>query len=83
VRAFIIRKLQEMFEYEYEEAGQRKKGYQVDLRNEDVVIERSLVPAYIRIDVTYSRLIRPPFNQPDKQLDFVVHVEQDLSPVKW
>lgn len=83
IRSFIIKKTQDMFEYEYEEFGQRKKGYKVDLRPEDVLIERNQVPPWIRIDVTYSRIIRPPFHQPEKQLDFAIHVDQDLSPVKW
>lgn len=83
IRNFIINKIQEIFVYDYEELGQHKKGYRVDLRPEDILIERSQVPALIRIDVSYSRIIRPPFNQPEKQLDFAIHVEQDLSPVKW
>lgn len=83
LRAFIVKKIQDMFEYDYEEFGQRKKGYRVDLQPDDVLIERSQVPPFIRIDVSYSRMIQPPFNQPEKQLYFSIHVEQDLSPVKW
>ncbi len=83
VRDFIIRKTQEMFEYEYEEFGQRKKGYRVELHPEDVLIERNQVPPWIHISVSYSRIIQPPFGQQEKQLDFAIYVEQDLSPVKW
>ncbi|MBS2021827.1 MAG: hypothetical protein JST92_05415 [Deltaproteobacteria bacterium] len=83
IRDFIVKKTQEMFEYEYEEFGQRKKGYRIELHPEDIQIERNLVPPWIHISLTYTRIIQPPWGQQEKQLDFSIYVEQDLSPVKW
>lgn len=83
IRAFLVDKTRAMSEYEYEEMGERKKGWRIDLREEDILIERNKVPAWIKIDLTYTRTWVPAWGGGERQKVFHHHVEQDLTPVKW
>jgi len=50
---------------------------------DDVRIERTETPKYIRIWVSYTRAVKPLFSSSERTLSFSKQAEQDLSPVKW
>jgi hypothetical protein len=49
---------------------------------EDVRIERTASPAFVRIDVTFTRTVTPLFGS-ERTLTFTKHGEADLSPTKY
>jgi hypothetical protein len=83
VRVFIHRKLHEMFDTEVEERGRKTKGMKIELDPEDLRIERTKVPAYVHIWLTYQRSVKMPLTSQVRSITFIDHAEQDLSPVKW
>ena len=53
-------------------------------RKAGVDIERIDTPKrLVHIWLTYHRVIRIPLAGQEREITFVDHVEQDLSPVKW
>src|ERR1700694_844206 len=60
VRGFIQRKLHEMFDTDVEEHGRKVKGMKIELDPEDLRIERTKVPAYVHIWLTYQRSVKLP-----------------------
>lgn len=83
VRQFIEHKLHEMFDVDVEERGRMTKEILIDYTAEDLRIERSKVPAWVHIWLTYTRNVRVPLTGGVKPVTFVDHAEQDLAPVKW
>jgi hypothetical protein len=83
VRGFIHRRLHEMFDTEVEERGRKTKGMKIELDPEDLRIERTKVPAYVHIWLTYQRPVKMPLTSQVRSVTFTDHAEQDLSPVKW
>ena len=78
VRQFVIREMTRIFP-----PDQPDRPMSVDLDPADVRIERSDTPRMVNIWVTYHRTITLPFVGGQRELTFVDHAEQDLSPVKW
>lgn len=83
VRLFLNRKLHEKFDTEVEEHGRMIKGMKIELDPEDLRIERTKVPAYVHIWLTYQRPVKLPLTSQVRSVTFTDHAEQDLSPVKW
>ena len=61
----------------------RKKVLKINLEPDDLRIERSKVPAYIHIWLTYDRPVKLFLSGKERVLTFTLHAEQDLSPVVW
>ena len=83
VRDFILRRADDLFGYDTEEFGQRKRKLRVEFQPDDLVLERTKIPAAMRIRLNYSRTIQLPIIGGERQMYFALDVEQDLSPVKY
>jgi hypothetical protein len=83
IRRFIFRRLHELFDEEVEDRGRMVTVMRIEADPDDLRIERSQVPAYVNIWLTYNRTVRIPLAGGTRTLQFVDHAEQDLSPVKW
>jgi len=55
----------------------------IDVEEDDLRIERTQVPAFVHIWLSYSRDVRVPLLHQQRRVTFDEYVEQDLSPVKW
>jgi hypothetical protein len=56
----------------------------IDVNREDLHIERTDgPPKFVNIWLTYYRTVTVPVIGQQRQVTFVDHAEQDLSPVKW
>jgi hypothetical protein len=82
VRIFVINGLHQLFDI-----GERDVNgdqiMRIDFQPEDLRIDRSDSPKAVNIWLTYSRTVKMPMVGQERQVTFVDHVEQDLSPVKW
>jgi len=83
VRQFIVKRADEMFGYDYEEFGMRKHGSKIAFEPDDLILERSKVPPEMRIQLSYTRMVKLPIFGGERQLAFHIDVKQDLSPVKY
>jgi hypothetical protein len=83
IRRFIFRRLHELFDEEVEDHGRMVTMMRIEAEPDDLRIERSQVPAYVNIWLTYNRTVKIPIAGGTRTLQFVDHAEQDLSPVKW
>ena len=55
----------------------------IDVQRDDLRIERTESPKFVNIWLTYYRTVTVPLVGQQRQVTFVDHAEQDLSPVKW
>ncbi|MCA1829720.1 MAG: hypothetical protein LC689_22580 [Myxococcales bacterium] len=56
----------------------------IDVQRDDLRIERTDgPPKYVNIWLTYYRTVTVPLLGQQRQVTFVDHAEQDLTPVKW
>ena len=83
VRDFIVQRTDEMFGYDYEEFGMRKRGNKVGFEPDDLILERSQIPPEMRIRLSYTRRVKLPIIGGERVLAFYIDVKQDLSPVKY
>ena len=80
VRAFVMRELQRAFPANDPQAP---NGLSIDFDPQDLRIERTEQPPLVNVWLTYHRSVNLPIVGGQRELTFVDHVEQDLSPVKW
>lgn len=80
---FVFNELHRDFDEEVEENGRVEKRLSIDVDPADLRIERTTEPKYVHIWLTYHRTITVPLLGQQRELTFVDHAEQDLSPVKW
>jgi hypothetical protein len=83
VKRFVFRKLHEMFDEQVEDHGRIVTVMRIDTDPDDLRIERSQVPPLVHIWLTYNRTVKIPIAGGTRTMQFVDHIEQDLSPVKW
>jgi hypothetical protein len=85
IKAFVVDHIQAKFVYdEMQPNGVSKKAYRIDFDpDQDIRIERTTIPPLINIDVSYGRLVPLPIIGGARTLTFNVHIDQDLSTVKW
>ena len=55
----------------------------IDVDETDLRIERTQIPAFIHIWLSYSRDVQVPVLKQQRRVTFNEYAEQDLSPVKW
>ena len=61
----------------------REKRLPFTFDESDVQIQRTEVPRYVNIWLTYQRKVKLPLVDQERVLTFNDHAEQDLSPVRW
>ena len=83
VRKFILERADDMFGYEYEEFGMRKRGSKITFDPDELILERSKIPPEMRIRLDYVRTVKLPIIGGERQVAFHIDVKQDLSPVKY
>ena len=81
VKNFIMIELSRVFPPAADQP--RDQPLSIDLDPQDVRIERSDTPKVVNVWITYHRTINLPLVGGQRELTFVDHAEQDLSPVKW
>jgi hypothetical protein len=84
VRAFLIRRIDQMFGFDETDArGQPKRSLRIQYEPDELVLERSPAPPQIRIALTYGRTIPMPLVGGERSLVFFDEIVQDLSLVKY
>jgi hypothetical protein len=83
IKDLVFRKLHNMFDQQVEDHGHVVTVMKIDCERDDMRIERSKVPAYVHIWLTYNRRVKVPFVGGERVVQFTDHSEADLSPVKW
>jgi hypothetical protein len=83
IRAFVFNELRHLFEHKVEDHGRVISEMRIDVDESDLRIERTQVPAFVHIWLTYSRDVQVPLIGQQRRVTFNEYVEQDLSPVKW
>lgn len=83
IKDHIFRKLHAMFDQQVEDHGRIITVMRIDVDRDDLRLERSKVPEWVHIWLTYNRTVQVPFTGQTRVVQFTDHAEQDLSPVKW
>ena len=83
IRAFVFNELRHVFEHKVEDHGRVISEMRIDVDESDLRIERTQIPAFVHIWLTYSRDVQVPLIHEQRRVTFNEYAEQDLSPVKW
>jgi len=83
IREYVFRELHHLFDQKVEDHGRVLTEMRIDVDDGDLRIERTQIPAFIHIWLTYSRDVQVPLLNKQRRVTFNEYAEQDLSPVKW
>jgi len=83
VREYVFKELHHLFDQKVEDHGRVITEMRIDVDDGDLRIERTQVPAFVHIWLTYSRDVQVPLLHQQRRVTFNEYAEQDLSPVKW
>ena len=84
VKQFISNKLHSTFDVVGEDKfGRRESRMPIVFDEGELQIQRTEVPRYVHIWLTYHRKVTLPLVNQERLLTFDEHAEQDLSPVRW
>lgn len=83
IREYVFKELHHVFDQKVEDHGRVITEMKIDVDDGDLRIERTQVPAFVRIWLTYSRDVQVPLLHQQRRVTFNEYAEQDLSPVKW
>ena len=83
IRDYVFRELHHLFDQKVEDHGRVITEMKIDVDDGDLRIERTQVPTFVHIWLTYSRDVQVPLIHEQRRVTFNEYAEQDLSPVKW
>src|SRR3954464_1662736 len=83
IREYVFRELHHLFDQKVEDRGRVITEMRIDVDEDDLRIERTQVPDFVHIWLTYSRDVQVPMLHQHRRVTFNDYAEQDLSPVKW
>ena len=83
VKDFFINRMRSTFMVDAIEHGQMQRVFKFDVDREELRIERTEIPPTVNVWFTYRRTVTFPLVGGQREVVFVDHAEQDLSPVKW
>ena len=84
IKQAISRRLHSAFDVVGEDKYGRSEARMPIVFDEgDLQIQRTEVPRYVHIWLTYHRKVKLPLVNQERVLTFNEHTEQDLSPVRW
>jgi len=83
IREYVFKELHHVFDQKVEDHGRVITEMKIDVDDGDLRIERTQVPAFVHIWLTYSRDVQVPLLHQQRRVTFNEYAEQDLSPVKW
>jgi hypothetical protein len=83
IRSFVDRKLRQKFDTgEIDAHGHQVTTVEYDI-HDDLRVEFTDAPASVDVWFSYNRRVPLPLIGGEKVVAFDVHVDQDLTPVKW
>ena len=83
VKNWVFQQLHRQFDTE-EKDGTGQNVMLIDVQRDDLRIERTDgPPKFVNIWLTYYRTVTIPLIGQQRQVTFLDHADQDLSPVKW
>jgi hypothetical protein len=83
VKDFVFQRLHQLFDEQVEDHGRTVTEMRIDVDRGDLRIERTEVPRFVHIWLTYSRDVTVPVVNLERRITFDDYAEQDLSPVVW
>ncbi len=83
IREYVFKELHHVFDQKVEDHGRVITEMKIDVDDGDLRIERTQVPSFVHIWLTYSRDVQVPLLHQQRRVTFNEYAEQDLSPVKW
>ncbi len=83
VRSFVFERLHRLFDEQVEDHGRTVTEMRIDVDRGDLRIERTEVPKFVHIWLTYSRDVTVPVVNVQRRVTFDDYAEQDLTPVTW
>src|SRR5512140_2329817 len=83
VRQFVFQRLHRLFDEQVEDHGRTVTAMRIDVDPGDLRIERTEVPKFVHIWLTYSRDVTVPVVNLERRMTFDDYAEQDLTPVVW
>ena len=83
IREYVFKELHHVFDQKVEDHGRVITEMKIDVDDGDLRIERTQVPTFVHIWLTYSRDVQVPLLHQQRRVTFNEYAEQDLSPVKW
>ena len=83
IRDYVFKELHHVFDQKVEDHGRVITEMKIDVDDGDLRIERTQVPSFVHIWLTYSRDVQVPLLHQQRRVTFNEYAEQDLSPVKW
>lgn len=83
IREYVFRELHHLFDQKVEDHGRVITEMRIDVDEGDLRIERTQIPAFVHIWLTYSRDVEVPLLHQQRRVTFNEYASQDLSPVKW
>jgi hypothetical protein len=83
IREYVFKELHHLFDQKIEDHGRVLTEMRIEVDDGDLRIERTQIPAFVHIWLTYSRDVQVPLLKQQRRVTFNEYAEQDLSPVKW
>jgi hypothetical protein len=83
IREYVFKELHHLFDQKVEDHGRVLTEMRIEVDDGDLRIERTQIPAFMHIWLTYSRDVQVPVLKQQRRVTFNEYAEQDLSPVKW
>ncbi len=83
VKDFFMNRMRSVFMIDAMEHGQMQRVFKFEVDREELRIDRTEIPPAVNVWFTYRRTVHLPLVGGEREVVFVDHAEQDLSPVKW
>lgn len=83
LRELLLERTRKLGKHQEWDYGKLVEVHDVDIKADDIAIERSQIPPRIAISVQYDRKIRLPLLEQDRWLHFESSRETSLAPVHW
>lgn len=83
VKDFFMGRMNATFTVEVMDHGQMQRVLKFDVDRDEIRIERTEIPPAVNIWFTYRRTVSLPLVGGEREVVFVDHKDQDLTPVKW
>jgi len=83
VKDYFMSRMSSSFMVDVMERGRMEHVFKFEVDREELRIERTEIPLAANVWFTYRRTVRFPLVGGEREVVFVGHASQDLTPVKW
>lgn len=83
VKDFFMGRMGSTFMIDTMEHGLRQRVFKFEVDREELRIARTEIPPTVNVWFTYRRTVTFPLVGGEREVVFVDHAAQDLTPVKW